>query len=233
MALLRAELRRFQVSPAEMRAEMRAEMAQRAEQNEAELVQKEAEIAALRAENATLRGETQPGAGGQATQPDAAAPSTSTAIQTVGGAAPPPDDHAGDLRQAVMGGDLATVRKWLTAGVDPNAAHELLAGWTPLHYAAQLGHVEIIGELLDHGANAQPLDRFEQTPLMQAGFWGYTEAEDLLAQRGGGEMRPTLAIGGDDPRIGRWDQAGYVTILCSAPEFSLSGDRVMVALFRV
>jgi hypothetical protein len=32
-------------------------------------------------------------------------------------------------------------------------------------------------------------------------------------------------------RIGRWDAPGRVTVLCSAPEFSQSGDNVMNALF--
>ena len=67
-------------------------------------------------------------------------------------------------------GDLPAVQRWLAAGIDPNAAHELHAHWTPLHYAARLGYVEIIGELLDHGAAPQSFDRFEQTPLMQAGY---------------------------------------------------------------
>ena len=66
---------------------------------------------------------------------------------------------------------------------------------------------------------------------MQAGYWGYTEAEALLKQRGGGETRPTLAFSSEDAaRAGRWDQEGCVTILCSAPEWSLSGDNVMKAL---
>ena len=213
---------------------------------EAELIRKEAETAALREEIATLHGKlahgragTQPEAGGHGAQPgfgpsdpepSASTGTMKTMIQTVGGAAPPPDFEAGALRDAAVTGDLVAVQRWLQAGIDPNAPHELLAGWTPLHYAAQLGHVEIIGELLDHGAHTEPLDRFDQSPLMQAGYWGCKEAEDLLKQRGGGETRPTLVISGDDPRIGRWDQAGYVTILCSAPEWSLSGDNVMKAL---
>ena len=68
---------------------------------------------------------------------------------------------------------------------------------------------------------------------MQAGYWGYTEAEALLVQRDGGETRPKLVFSGDDARVGRWDQEGCVTNLCSAPEFSLAGDAVMVALFAL
>ena len=60
-------------------------------------------------------------------------------------------------------------------------------------------------------------------------YWGCTEAEAVLAGRGGGETRPTLVVNSEDAHVGRWDREGYVTILCSAPEFSLS--KVMVALF--
>ena len=204
------------------------------ERQAAELATRDAEIASLREELARSRAEAQPpGAGGHGALAPASERASELVTQTVDGADAPPDFEAGALRQAAMDGDLAAVQQWLAAGINPNAAHELLAGWTPLHYAAQLGYAEITGELLDHGALAQPLDRFEETPLMQAGYWGYTEVEALLQQRGGGETRPMLAFSGDDARVGRWDRKGYVTILCSAPEFSLSGDGVMVALFAL
>ena len=226
---LRCEMAQLEQRLEERQAE-NAEMAQRLEQREAAMG---AENNALREELAQYRG-AQPEAGIHGAEPQPASADTiELVIQMVDGTDAPPDYQAGTLCNAAMDGHLATVQRWLGAGVDPNATHELLAGWTPLHYAAQLGHVAIIGSLLDHGASAQPFDRFDQSPLMQAGYWGYTEAEALLMGQGGGETRPTLVINSDDARVGRWDQEGYVTILCSAPEFSLSGDTVMVALFAL
>ena len=287
-----AEMGAERALAAETEAQLRHELAEMA-QKEAEMAQRleqrEAEIAALREELAQCRAATQPPPGAPAADLPASSTSSSEAgIQMVDGVAPPPDYQAGALRNAAMDGDIATVDKWLGVGIDPNAGHELLAGWMPLHYAAQLGHAAIISSLLNHGAHAQPLDRFAETPLMQAGYWGCTEAEAVLVGRGGGETRPALVYGGDgtvscaqwkkcpaghtlspyttppgnssfcdvcrasqgdgvtmqscepcdfdlcsacaDARVGRWDQAGYVTILCSAPEWSLSGDNVMKAL---
>ena len=97
------------------------------------------------------------------------------------------NNKAGGLRDAVMAGELPAVNKLLDAGVAPNSPRARLADWTPLHYAAQLGHTEIIDALLDHGAEPQPRDKDGQTPLMQTGYWGRAEAKELLLRRGGGE----------------------------------------------
>jgi hypothetical protein len=85
----------------------------------------EAENASLREENATLHGKlahdragTQPEAGGHGAQPgvdpgdpepSASTGTMKTVIQTVGGAAPPPDFEAGALRDATVTGDLVAV----------------------------------------------------------------------------------------------------------------------------
>jgi hypothetical protein len=181
------------------------------------------------------------------TADDHAAPHSSTVSSTVvaplkmaEGITPPPGYQPLTLLNAVRSGEVGTVSKWLAAGVDPNAASELLAGWTPLHYAAQLGHADIVRALLDHGAAPQPFDRFEQTPLMQAGYWGRAEAVGALKQATSGVSRvPPLLVADDTAKLGEWQSdwrsAGHVIILCSAPEFSLpdaSGvvDHVMAAL---
>lgn len=173
--------------------------------------------------------------------PDAACPSTSSTsvVQPAAAAASTrPSFKSGALRKASMEGDLETVQRLLLAGIDPNATGELLAGWTPLHYAAQLGHVEIIRELLDHGASPQPFDRFEETPLMQAGYWGRTDAAALLKGRCGGVSRvppSVLASDGFADGTENWRCDGHVTILCSTPEYSRpyddgASDNVMRAL---
>ena len=159
-------------------------------------------------------------------------------------AEPLPDGYteSGQLLKAVMAGDVKTAEKWLEMGVNPNAGYETLADWTPLHYAAQLGHTKIIDTLLDHGAEPQPLDRFEQTPLMQSGYWGRAEAKELLVRQGGGEESSVPAKmvmeAESASKIGRWDVEGTVTIICSAPEFTLpyedgTKDNVMKALFAL
>eukprot|EP01045_Picozoa_sp_COSAG04_P021598 COSAG04_NODE_2341_length_4295_cov_5.618061_3_plen_810_part_00 len=148
----------------------------------------------------------------------------------------------GGLRDAAMACDLSAVNELLEAGVDPNSPRERLADWTPLHYAAQLGHTEIIDTLLDHGAEPRPRDRDGQTPLMQTGYWGRADAKDVLLRRGGGEESevPPKMIMEEEfaSKIGRWNTEGAVTIICSAPEFSLpyedgTKDNVMKALFAL
>eukprot|EP01045_Picozoa_sp_COSAG04_P001666 COSAG04_NODE_56_length_30604_cov_692.571119_37_plen_185_part_00 len=115
-----------------------------------------------------------------------------------------------------MAAELATVNELLESGVDPNSPREWLADWTPLHYVAQLGHTEIIDALLDHGAEPKPRVRHGQTPLMQTGYWGRTEAKELLLRRGGGEesevppkmiMEEEFASAGGGPHGGRYWQA--------------------------
>eukprot|EP01043_Picozoa_sp_COSAG02_P048620 COSAG02_NODE_4793_length_4973_cov_2.768158_4_plen_441_part_00 len=229
------------------------------------------------------------------------------------------DYKPGKLREAARNGDTGTMQKFLDAGVDPNDERELLASWSPLHYAAQLGHVEAINLLLDHGAKPAPLDKFGETPIMQAGYWDQAAAIEVLLRRGGGskgdvpasmvvketpalddwldvngvhDMKDTLAnlgVGDGKESLGKlvqmveddenkllcalskhrfgktaevgemaakddaaqakfvdaikassdvvkaenWKADGHVTIICSAPEFSLTRDKVMVALFAL
>ena len=152
---------------------------------------------------------------------------------------------SGALREATIAGDPAQVQKHLEAGIDPNDPSELLASWSPLHYAAQLGHVAIINLLLDY--HAKPvLDRFGETPLMQAGYWGHNAAVGVLTERGAGikgEAPASMIVDAEsEKKIGSWRAEGHVTIICSAPEFSgpLMGkypdgsqDEVMVALFSL
>ena len=133
-------------------------------------------------------------------------------------AEPLPDGYteSGQLLKAVMNGDVATAEKWLEMGVNPNAGYETLADWTPLHYAAQLGHVDCINMLLKHGAKPQPKDQNGETPLMQAGYWGQTLAAECLKNRGGGrpgDVPPVMVVRSDtdaDRRVGSWADDGHV-----------------------
>ncbi len=57
-------------------------------------------------------------------------------------------------------------------------------GWTPLHYAATKGHIEMIRYLLQHHADMDALSPNGTTPLMMAAHYGNPMATLLLLQQG-------------------------------------------------
>jgi ankyrin repeat protein len=57
-------------------------------------------------------------------------------------------------------------------------------GWTPLHYAATGGHIEIIQLLLDHHAYIDAASPNGSTPLMMAAMYGTPSAVKLLLDAG-------------------------------------------------
>ncbi|HZT77117.1 MAG TPA: ankyrin repeat domain-containing protein [Vicinamibacterales bacterium] len=56
------------------------------------------------------------------------------------------------LMRAARTGDLATMRRLLDAGADPNE-RDVLNGWTPLFHAIHKGQLEAVRLLLDRGVN--------------------------------------------------------------------------------
>jgi ankyrin repeat protein len=54
-------------------------------------------------------------------------------------------------------------------------------GWTPLHYAAAYGFLDIVSRLLERGASAKALDDSGASPLDVARDAGQEEAIQLLA----------------------------------------------------
>jgi len=81
--------------------------------------------------------------------------------------APAARERTDALLAAARKGDAAAVRKLLDAGVSPNAATEY--GATPLHYAADKGHLEVAELLIRRKADVNARDRFYQaTPLTWA-----------------------------------------------------------------
>ena len=57
-------------------------------------------------------------------------------------------------------------------------------GWTPLHYAATHGHVDIMNLLLEHHAYIDAASPNGSTPLMMAALYGTPAAVKVLLEAG-------------------------------------------------
>ncbi|VDM24622.1 unnamed protein product [Toxocara canis] len=62
--------------------------------------------------------------------------------------------------------DLKTLTAWIMAGANPNETD--YDGRTALHFAVENGNKEITEYLLKHGANAEAVDKFGNTPISEA-----------------------------------------------------------------
>ncbi|WP_291129395.1 ankyrin repeat domain-containing protein [Flavobacterium sp. UBA7682] len=83
------------------------------------------------------------------------------------------------LCNAIVKGDLATVKKFIEYGSDVN---ESVNGTTPLMLAARYNKVEIIKLLLEKGAKLDTKDERGYTALKYAEFSNANEAVALLKQ---------------------------------------------------
>src|SRR2546425_519292 len=101
------------------------------------------------------------------------------------------DQTAGEqLHAAAQVGDLVRVRQLITDGF-PVSAFDADLAWTPLHYAAAEGHMEVMKTLIEAGAdvNAHDEPSIGETPLgAVAGHCSY-------------EVAKLLVDSGADPRI--------------------------------
>jgi len=100
-----------------------------------------------------------------------------------------PSTKAEELSAAARKGDAATVKKLLDEGVDPNTKYRY--GVTPLFYACDHGHLDVVKVLLDHGAEVNVKDTFYgMTPLIlalgpaQKKTPAHTEIAKLLIAKG-------------------------------------------------
>ncbi|MDP8255127.1 MAG: ankyrin repeat domain-containing protein [Candidatus Alcyoniella australis] len=95
------------------------------------------------------------------------------------------DDQAdAALHRAVGAGHLEIARELIAAGADVNVRTGAF-GWTPLHIAAAKGNDEMVGLLLDSGAEVNATDENQHTPLDYALAKGNEQTAELLRQRGG------------------------------------------------
>ena len=94
------------------------------------------------------------------------------------------EDDARDIRDAAKFGDLERVKSLLKS--KPRlvfTSYDYCK--TPLHYAVEGGHEEMVKVLLAKGAPVNAEDAVGQTPTLYAKGAGYSEIEELLRKRGG------------------------------------------------
>jgi tetratricopeptide (TPR) repeat protein len=86
------------------------------------------------------------------------------------------------LMEAAFKGDLAELKRLLSAGADVNVKDDDLS--TPLMVAASQGHTAIVRELLARGADINMQNKYGWTPLMLATSAKHTEIIKLLLSNG-------------------------------------------------
>ena len=87
------------------------------------------------------------------------------------------------LMLASLKGEIELVNALIAKSADVNKP-----GWTPLHYAATSGHVEVMRLLLDRHAYIDAESPNGTTPLMMAAHYGTPGAVKLLLEEGADPM---------------------------------------------
>ncbi len=83
------------------------------------------------------------------------------------------------LMLAAINNQLDLAKVLIARGADVNQP-----GWTPLHYAASKGHVEMMRLLIEHHAYLDAESPNGTTPLMMAAHYGSPMATKLLLEEG-------------------------------------------------
>lgn len=88
------------------------------------------------------------------------------------------------LNNATLSGHLSVVKILLERGPDALASLSDTDGWSPIHAAAQFGHVETAELLLRHGADHTARNNEGVTPLHSTAFQGNAQLASLFLARG-------------------------------------------------
>ena len=83
------------------------------------------------------------------------------------------------LMLAALNNKLPLAKLLILRGADVNQA-----GWTPLHYAATRGHIEMMRLMIDNSAYLDAESPNGTTPLMMAAHYGTPMAVKLLLEEG-------------------------------------------------
>ena len=122
------------------------------------------------------------------------------------------------LIAAVQQDDLKLVKKLISEGANVNGQDE--QGWTPLHWSAGSGKIEMLRLLLDSHADIALTGRDNRTPLMVAKAAGRSEAAAVLTQheKARGDWQ--------DPRQGRpYCKGYYLAALRGYPQWPSENDQ--------
>jgi hypothetical protein len=88
------------------------------------------------------------------------------------------------LHHCVRKGLTSSVKRLLSIrNINVNVKDDRF-GATPLHYAAENGHIEIAHLLLQNGANVNAKDRWDRTPLNWAAYYGHVDILHLHVENG-------------------------------------------------
>jgi ankyrin repeat protein len=93
---------------------------------------------------------------------------------------------AATFHYAIKGSDdnVAIVQMFIDHGADVSGRDDASPGHSPLMYAAQHGYLEVGILLLEHGADIEQVDDFNDTALNVAAFFGQLEFVEMMVERG-------------------------------------------------
>ena len=96
-----------------------------------------------------------------------------------------PPDTVAMLGRVAAAGDTDRMRSLISEGLNINA-RDRQWGETPLHYAAESGHLDIMQVLLEAGADVNARTDHGGTALMSAALQGQAETVKILLDNGAG-----------------------------------------------